>query len=423
MNSRMKAAVLAPFLATALTFASAQPATTHKLQGQHWAASWIAPAQPLWASNFALPLGMPDELQNSTLRQYLRTSIGGKRIRIVVDNQYSDRPLTIGRAHVSRDKGAGGAWVRFQGEQGVVIAAGAKAVSDPIDLPVAAATRLQVDLYLPERTRLGGFHWDARERTLLSPGDSTGRAAPPNAQALSTRAFLSSLLVESSSKPVAVVALGDSITDGNGATPGTDRRWPDFLGARLAPRGVAVLNAGISGNRLLRPGMGESGLARLGKDVLQQPGVRAVIVLLGTNDIGWPGGPFAPKEMVPGVDELTRGYRQLVAQAHVHGVRVIGATVPPFEDALKGTPLEGHYNPAKEAVRQSLNAWIRTAGVFDAVVDFDKELRDPSRPTRLRPAYDSGDHLHPNDVGYEAMARVVDADALLAADVEPSSRR
>ncbi|MBS0451632.1 MAG: SGNH/GDSL hydrolase family protein [Proteobacteria bacterium] len=419
MNCRLKAtALVAPMLAAALTFANAQPHPEPGQPPRHWAATWIAPAQPLWGSDFALPLGMPQALQDSTLRQFLRTSIGGDRIRIVVDNQYSDQPLKIGRAHVATLGSHGrGVPVRFDGQEGVVVAAGAKAVSDPVDLAVAAGTRLQADLYLPEPTRLGGFHWDARDQTLLIPGDRAGLAAPQDAQVLSTRAFVSSVLVQTAARPSAVVALGDSITDGNGATPGADKRWPDFLAGRLAPRGVAVLNAGISGNRLLRPGMGEAGLARLGKDVLEQPGVGSVIVLLGTNDIGWPGGPFAPAEKGPSVDDLSRGLRQLVAQAHVHGVRVIGATVPPFEDALKGTPLEGHYSPAKEAVRQALNAWIRTAGAFDAVVDFDKELRDPSRPTRLRPEYDSGDHLHPNDAGYEAMANVVNLQALLMPEV------
>jgi len=202
------------------------------------------------------------------------------------------------------------------------------------------------------------------------------------------------------------------------ATPGADRRWPDFLARRLAPHGVAVLNAGISGNRLLRPGMGDSALARFDRDVLQHAGVRAVIVMLGTNDIGWPGGPFAPHEAVPQPAEITDGLRQLVARAHLRNVRVIAATLTPFEDALKGTPLEGHYSPRKEATRQAVNAWIRQAGAFDAVVDFDRLLRDPARPTRLRTEFDSGDHLHPGDAGYRAMADGIDLRALLGPDGE-----
>lgn len=413
MNHRIRSLALAPLLAAALTIAHAHAAPTH------WGASWIAAPEPAWSPDFVLPLGMPGQLENTTVRQFLRLAVGGERVRLVVDNRYGEQPLEVGRAAVSLDdERAPASAVTFLGSERVSVPPGAMAVSDPVDLRVAAAARLWVDLYLPQRTRLSGFHWDARDRTLLLPGDMVGRMAPQGAAVLSTRAFLSSVLVESAHRPQAVVALGDSITDGNGATPGADHRWPDFLAHRLSPRGVAVLNAGISGNRLLRPGMGEGGLARLGQDVLQQPGVRSVIVLLGTNDIGWPGGPFAPREAVPGLDELAAGFRQLVAQAHLHGVRVVGATVPPFEDALKGTPLEGHYSPAKDAARQALNAWIRDGGVFDAVVDFDRVLCDPSRPARLRPDFDSGDHLHPNDAGYRAMAQAVDMKTLLA-DAKP----
>ena len=410
MNFRIKALAAALSLCAALGTADAQPAV--QVPASHWAATWIAPAEPLWNSDFVLPLGMPAEVERSTLLQYLRTSVGGKRIRLVVSNEYGPQPLKVGRAYVPGEAGTDGAPVRLGGEEGVVVAPGDRALSDPVDFEVSALERLRVDLFLPERSELAGFHWDARDRTVLAPGDAVGQAPSPAAQAFSTRAFLSSVLVESARPPHSVVALGDSITDGNGATPGVDHRWPDFLARRLAPQGVAVLNAGISGNRLLRAGMGESGLARLDKDVLQQPGVRSLIVLLGTNDIGWPGGPFAPTEKVPDVQEIAAGFTQLVAQARQRGVRVVGATVAPFEDALKGTPLEGHYSPQKEAVRQALYAWIRQAKVFDAVVDFDQLLRDPARPARLNPAFDSGDHLHPNDAGYRAMAQALDIEAL-----------
>lgn len=375
---------------------------------RHWAASWIAPAQPTWGSDFVLPLGMPQLLHDVTVRQHLRLTIGSERLRLVVSNEYGGTPLTVARTHVSLPAYGSGADATFHGAREVVVAAGAKAISDPVTLPVPSGARLQVDLYLPERTQLAGFHWDARDETLLLQGNLAGRPAPPGSEKLATRAFLSAVLVESPQEPVTVVALGDSITDGNGSTPGADRRWPDFLARRLAPRGVAVLNAGISGNRLLRPGMGDSALARLDRDVLQQPGVRAVIVMLGTNDIGWPGAAFAPRERLPDASEIANGLRQLVEQAHLRGVRVIGATLTPFEDALKGTPLEGHYSPAKEALRRSVNDWIRHSGAFDAVVDFDRLLRDPAHPTRLRAEFDSGDHLHPNDAGYRALAESID---------------
>lgn len=410
--ARIAAALL---LALTTAASSAGSAAASLAQASHWATSWIAPAQPTWGSDFVLPLGMPQQLEDVTLRQHLRISVGGERLRLVISNEYGRAALKVASTHVSLVSGAG-AYATFHGEKEVVVAPGAKAVSDPVAVPVPSGARLQVDLYLPERTQLAGFHWDARDETLLLTGNVAGQPAPAVSEKVTTRAFLSAVLVKSAREPMSVVALGDSITDGNGSTPGADRRWPDFLARRLSPRGVAVLNAGISGNRLLRPGMGESALARLDRDVLRHRGVRAVIVLLGTNDIGWPGAAFAPHEALPDVSEITNGLRQLIEKAHLRSVRVIGATIIPFEDALKGTPLEGHYSPRKESLRQLVNEWIRHSGAFDAVVDFDRLARDPSRPTRLSAEFDSGDHLHPGDAGYRAMADSIELDALLGPD-------
>lgn len=395
---------LTPLLLAPLLAAAAQ---------MHWQPTWIAPAQPVWDDRFVLPLGMPRTLQDVTLRQSLRTSVGGERLRLVVSNEYGSAPLTVGRVAVGLQTGTAPLPVRFQGADGVRVPPGARVLSDPVALPTRAGERLQVDLYLPEAAQLAGFHWDARDRSWLLPGDAAGAPLPAGVLPVATRAFVTELRVESARPAASVVALGDSITDGNGSTPGEDQRWPDHLARRLAGRGVAVLNAGISGNRLLGPGMGENALARFERDVLRHPGVRAAIVLLGTNDIGWPGGPFAPAEALPSVESLTRGLAQLVAQAHARGVRVVGATLPPFENALQGTPLEGHFSPAKEALRQALNRWIREGGAFDAVADFDAVLRDPGHPSRLKAAFDSGDHLHPGDAGYRAMADAIDLDALL----------
>lgn len=408
MRKRIARLGLALLLAAAAAISSAEPGGPSGFTAPpDWATTWFAPAQPAWGSDFVLPLGMPRLLHDVTLRQNLRVSVPGPRLRLVVSNEYGQTPLRVGSTHVGPEASPGGAFATFQGTREVVVAPGAKAVSDPIALPVTAGARLTVDLHLPQRTQLAGFHWDARDEAWLLPGDATGQPAPPGGQKLATRAFLSAVLVESAREPVAIVALGDSITDGNGAAPGADHRWPDWLARRLAPHGVAVLNAGISGNRLLRPGMGAGALARLERDVLQHRGVRAVVVMLGTNDIGWPGAAFAPHEALPDASEITNGLRQLVEQAHLRRVRVIGATLPPFEGALQGTPLEGHYSPAKESLRQAVNTWIRQAGAFDAVADFDRLLRDEMRPTRLRPEFDSGDHLHPNDAGYRAMAEAI----------------
>lgn len=380
---------------------------------RQWQTTWMAAVQPVWDERFMLPLGMPRTLQDVTLRQVVGTSLGGTRLRLVASNEHGTTPLEVGRMTVRPEGGGPALTLRFQGAVEAVVPPGARLESDPLVLATRPGDRLEVDLYLPGPTALAGFHWDARERSLLLPGAANGQPAPAAAQATDTRAFITEVRVEARRTPSTVVALGDSITDGNGASSGRDQRWPDHLARRLAPQGVAVLNAGISGNRLQHDGMGQRALARFERDVLRHPGVRAVIVLLGTNDIGWPGGPFAPTEPLPTVPALAHSFRKLVAQAHHHGVRVMAATLPPFEDALKGSPLEGHYSPEKEALRQALNRWIREGGAFDAVADMDAVLRDPARPTRLRPGFDSGDHLHPSDAGYRAMAEAIDLRALL----------
>lgn len=414
--------VLAALLALGTTGAAADAASGPPHSRAHWQASWMSSAQPAWGDGWVLPLGMPSSFRDVTLRQVVRASVGGDRLRVVITNEYGQSPLKVGRVTV-RPQGAVGALpVRFQGADAADVPPKGRLLSDPVPLPTKAGDRIEVDLYLPEPTSLAGFHWDARERSLLLQGDAAGRADASPSQTLSTRAFVGELLVESARARQAVVAIGDSITDGNGSSIGLDQRWPDHLARRLAPQGVAVLNAGISGNRLLSAGWGESALARFERDALRHEGVRAVIVLLGTNDIGFPGSPFAPTEPAVTVQALGRAFLQLVEQAHARGVRVLGATVPPFENALAGTPLAGHHSPHKEAMRQALNAWIRESRAFDAVVDFDAVLRDPAHPARLRPELDSGDHLHPGDRGYQLMAEAIDLRALLgerAAGVRP----
>jgi lysophospholipase L1-like esterase len=418
MKHTLSSWMAAPLLAAALGAAHAAPPSSDS----HWQPAWMAAPQAAWDDAFVLPLGMPRALHDVTLRQWLRTSADGERLRIVASNEYGAAPLHIGRMTLRGAHGGPAVAATFQGAQGVTVPPGARFLSDPVALTTRAGERLQVDVYLPEATALAGLHWDAREHNLLLSGDAAGREGEAGAQAIATRAFVTGVLVESHRPAATVVALGDSITDGNSATPGADQRWPDHLARRLAVHGVAVLNAGISGNRLLRGGMGESALARFERDVLGQPGVRAAIVLIGTNDIGWPGGPFAPSEGAPGLAALTQGLRQLAEQGRARGVRVIGATLPPFEHALEGTPLQGHSSPAKDALRQALNRWIRESGAFDAVADFDAVLRDPARPSRLKPEFDSGDHLHPGDAGYRAMAQAIDLQALLGGALSEARR-
>ncbi|WPG40149.1 SGNH/GDSL hydrolase family protein [Variovorax sp. EBFNA2] len=407
--------------ALALSFAAA--ATASVAGPTHWSPSWMAATQPLWDERFVLPLGIPARFERQTLRQVARLSIGGTRLRVVISNEGGTMPLHISAARVARHA-SGSAIVegtdrvlRFGGRTDVTVPPGARLVSDPVDLALPALSEVAVSLYLPTPSQPAGFHFDARQTLYIADGDqSAATRLPASATPWSTRVYVSGLIVETPQAPVTVVALGDSITDGNGSTPGAHTRWPDALAERLAPRGVGVLNAGISGGRLLKDGMGRAALERAGRDVFAQPGVRAMVVLLGTNDIGWPGGPFAPHEPVVRAEEVIQGFRQLIEMAHAHNVRIVGATIPPNERALEGTPLAGHHSPEKDTVRQTVNRWIREGGAFDAVVDVDALLRDPARPARLKTAMDSGDHLHPGDAGYKAMAAAIDLDALLGSD-------
>lgn len=406
----LKALLLTAVLAVASTTAHA---------ADPWVGAWRASPQPLWGGDFVLPTFAPFQFQQQTLRQPMRVSLGGTRWRVVVSNAYGTTPLRIGAAGFALAGAGAGVMpgshrpVTFGGAASVEVPPGGEAVSDPVDLRVAPLARVAVSLFVPGPTAPSTFHWEARDTGHVATGQGVAETTlGGNTTPLPVRAFVSGLLVQAPPGTGSVVTLGDSITDGNGATPGTDRRWPDALAERLAPRGMAVLNAGISGARLLKDGMGTSASARLAQEVFAVPGVRAVIVLLGTNDIGWAGGPFAPAEVPATLEGMVAGYRQLIERARVHGVRVIGATIPPFEGALQGTPLEGHHSPAKDRMREAVNAWIRTSGAFDAVVDFDATLRDPAHPARLLPAFDSGDHLHPGDAGYRAMAAAVDLDTL-----------
>ena len=404
----------------ALALAAALSAHAAPGEATAWLPTWTAAPQATWRDEFPFPTGLPDVLQDTTLRQVARISLGGTRLRLVLSNAEGRVPLAIGAVHVALaadgDRIVAGSdrVVTFGGAAGAHVPAGAPLVSDPVALALPALARLAVSIHLPGPVAPAGFHWDGRDTAWLASGDRTAAPHLDGATPTGARAFLAGVLVEAPAAAGVVVALGDSITDGNGATPGRDARWPDFLAARLAPRGIAVVNAGISGGRLLSDGMGASALARLDRDVLAQPGVRALLVLIGSNDIAWPGTPFEPDGLRPTAQALLAGYRQLAERAHARGVRVVAGTLPPFEDALAGTPLAAYSTPAaKDALRRRVNDWLRATDVFDAVVDFDAVLRDPAHPARLAPAYDSGDHLHPGDRGNAAMADAVDLGALL----------
>lgn len=378
-------------------------------KNQHWITSWYAAPQSSWDASFVLPTNVPAYLNNQSLRENVRLSAGGQRIRLVFSNRYGKEPVLIGEVRVGvPGKSRLCQRLSFSGQPSISILPGATATSDPLALSVTPLAGLSVTSYLPSRTTVDSFHWGSQQTMQVTAGRATGATYAKGGDRIEGRLFLNAVMVEAAEKRRTVVALGDSITDGNGSTPDANRRWPDYLAKRLAPYGVGVANAGISGARLVSDGMGQNALARLEHDVLSQPGVSDVIVLLGINDIGWPGSPFAPKEAPMTLDRLTAAYRQLMSAAHVRGVRVTAATLPPFEGALQGTPFAGHYSRDKEQLRKRFNDWIRTAGVFDAVIDFDSLLRDPANPQRIRKNFDSGDHLHPGDEGYRTMAAAID---------------
>jgi lysophospholipase L1-like esterase len=368
---------------------------------------WLA----VWGAS---PSDPGDPLEGQTIREHVRLSLGGDRIRVRLSNLFGTAPLLVGAVHVARhDTGAAivpgtDRTVTFGGEGSVTIPAGALAVSDPIKLEVESLGEIAVSIYFPGNTGPLTIHALGVSTTYISPpGDFTSASLLPTATTLLSRILLSNVEVWTSKEGDAVVTLGDSITDGYGSTVDANHRWPDFLAERLRARfgkkPISVVDQGISGNRLRKDIAGPNAQARFDRDVIAQTGVRWVTLLEGINDIGFPGAvdPAMPRTTAA---EIIAAYKQLITRAHAAGLKIYGCTLTPFE----GTIFPGYFAPDKEPVRQAVNEWIRHSGWFDAVIDFDKVIRDPSHPTRMLPAYDVGDHLHPNDAGYKAMADAVD---------------
>lgn len=386
--------------------------------------NWVS----AWSTAVHTPLpfpGLPPTpvFEKQTVRMVARLTRGGVKVRIRFSNAYGTAPLEIGAAHVAlTERGAaivGGSdrALTFDGRPSVTIPAGAPALSDPVDLKVSALGEVSISLYLPHRSTATTTHFWGQHETYVAAGDVTGTATMAQPQVQSSWYWLSDVEVTGEGGAGAVVAFGDSITDGAGAKQGDYADWPDQLADRLAARGeqprMAVLNEGIGGNRILHDGAGINALARFDRDVLAQPGVTDVIILEGINDIGWPHmKPRAPKEGGPprpspfadqGVtaEDLIAGMRQMIDRAHQHHLRVYGATLTPYEGA-------DYFTQDGEKVRQEVNEWMRSGGAFDGVIDFDAAVRDPSHPARFREDYQSGDHLHPSASGYKAMAEAVD---------------
>jgi lysophospholipase L1-like esterase len=403
-------------LAAVVGFAPASRAA----EAGNWIGSWTSSPQPAWGPDFPVPLGMPANLWKQTIRQTARLSIGGSRVRIVLSNEYGKMPLMIGAADIAlageggKIKEGSGHAVTFGGNPTIVIPPGAPAISDPIDMSVDPLALLSVSLYLPEITPLATVHWDGHQTAYVGAGNQVANVDFKADSKMTQRVFLSEILVDAPAGARAVVAFGDSITDGDGSTVDGNDRWPDRLAERLAKVGgppVAVLNQGISGAKILSDRMGVNALARFDTDVLSQPKADTVILMMGINDLGWPGSGLALHEPEPTAEEIIEGYKQLIARAHAHGLRIIGATLTPFGDSFAGTPFEGYYTPEKEKIRVALNDFIRS-GAFDGVIDFDKIIVDPQKPGYSLPKYDKGDHLHPNATGYEAMGGAIDLNTM-----------
>lgn len=376
---------------------------------EHWVATWAA--SPMRSRG-----GLQGNFANQTIRQIVLVSLGGERVRIRLSNEFGTKPLAIGAATIALARSDGAVIagtlrpLTFGGNSAVRVPAGAPMLSDPAALRVPARASLAVSLYLPHAAEASSVHADARATARIStPGNYAVAENMPVAGIAWMRFFLSGVEVAAPASTRAIVVMGDSIADGGGSTPDTNNRWPDHLARRLLAqgegRGYAVANAGISGNRLLHDGDGASALARFDRDVLAWPNATHVILMLGINDIGWPGAPnLAPASEDVSVEDIVGAYRQLITRARARDLKIFGATLTPFAD----TTIPKYFSPEKEAKRQAVNQWIRTAGAFDAAIDFDAVLRDPARPARLLPAYDSGDRLHPSDAGYKAMGEGID---------------
>lgn len=396
-----------------ITVASAAPMTASP--AKRWTGSW-ASAQMIPAAKDALPV---TEATNATLRQAVRLSAGGDKIRVRLSNAFGTEPLKVSGVHValaatsgaSRIDLASDRVVTFSGRAEVTVPPGAEYLSDTIDLPTPPLAHLAITLRFdgaPPAQQTS--HPGSRTTSWFAPGDQLTATDLTDAKPID-RWFQISGVEVLRSGGASVVTFGDSITDGYGVTTNGDNRWPDILAARLQAdprtRGVGVLNAGIGGNRLLLDGLGPNAMARFDRDVLNQAGVKYVILLEGVNDLGvlTRDQPASPEAHAALVARIITAYDQMIRRAREHGIKVYGATVMPYGGS-------GYYHPdaLNEQDRQAINAWIRAPGHFDAVIDFDRLMRDPAEPARLARAHDSGDGLHPSLAGYRAMADAVPLD-------------
>lgn len=379
---------------------------------QRWLRSW-ASSQQVPEPNNALP---DADLKDATLRQMVRVTVGGQQIRVMLSNAFGTEPLRVDAAHVALSAGSATSKIdpasdralTFDGVSDVTIPAGASYLSDPVALRVPALASLAITLHLPDAPARQTGHPGSRATSYVVTGNRVALPELTGAKTVDHWYQIAGVEVLAPVGARAVVTLGDSITDGNGSTTNGNDRWPDRLADRLqaspATRKISVLNHGIGGGRLLLDGLGPNALARFDRDVLAQTGVRYLIVLEGVNDLGTftRDAPQTPEAHAALVRRIIGAYRQIVTRARAAGIKAIGGTILPYGG-------NDYYHPdaRNEADRQAINAWIRTPGNFDAVVDFDAVMRDPKNPMRMRADLDKGDHLHPSVAGHRAMGDAV----------------
>ena len=394
-------------LASALVLAGACARPTMQSPqpvASRWFATWTASPSDAGPRPPRDSIDRTPTLFDHTVRMIVRTSIGGDNVRIRLSNEYGDRVLVIDAAHIAvRDSGSSidpstDRSLTFGGRSSLRLRPGAIIFSDPVALPVPALRDIAVSLHLADSVRLATRHALALQSNYVRRGNVAGARVFAADTTLVVWPFLVGVDVTNSAATGVIVTIGNSITDGAASTRDANARWPNILAQRLLASTEpmkAVVNAGISGGRVLTYGSGPSALARFDRDVLMTPGLTHVILLEGINDIG--------RSAVDGVtaDEIISGYRQLIVRAHERGIVIIGATLTP---ASPRTP----FTPALEAKRAAVNAFVRSSGEFDAVIDFDAITRDPANPLQFLPSYDSGDHLHPGDAGYRAMGNAND---------------
>jgi lysophospholipase L1-like esterase len=398
-------------IALALSFGGLSAAAPAKAPEKRWVGSW-ASAQMIPAAKDTLAAA---DLADGTVRQTLRLSTGGGKIRVRLSNVFGTDPLKLTGVHVALAAAPGSARIdpatdhalAFSGRPEVTIPPGAEYLSDPIDFPAAPLANLTISMRFVGAPAQQTSHPGSRTTTWIAAGDQLSAADLPGAKSIDRWYQLSGVDVLRAGGS-SLVTFGDSITDGYGVTTNGNNRWPDILAARLQadPRtvGVGVLNLGIGGNRLLLDGLGPNAMARFDRDVLVQAGVKHLIVLEGVNDLGvltreQPASPEAHAQLVANV---IASYEQMARRAREHGIKIHGATIMPY-----GGSAYYHPDAVNEQDRQAINAWIRTPGHFDSVIDFDKLMRDPANPNKLAPALDSGDGLHPSLAGYKTMADAI----------------